>query len=161
MADRLNIIQRAAFLAQATATMGIDPKWDAAVVNYVSWNVRANAQEEFGRSALQGADDERMKLDMEKRLGKEWRKHPEGQPIWDRMVAEGGAHDRMMIEKFYEPLWIATRELAAVPAPSFGAAIFKALLIEQEDLYNDGAFKLDCIELIDADLARFAMQEAA
>lgn len=161
MADRLNTIERATFIAQGIATMGVDPKWDAAVTNYITWETRSRVQEEFGPIARRREDDNSLSRDLERKLGKGWRDHPEGRAHVERIYKAGLKDERELLKRFYEPFWEAQRHLVTTPAPSLAAAAFKMLVIQTEDVWLDGTFEGDCVEIIDADLARFAMPLAA
>ena len=61
---------------------------------------------------------------------------------------------------FLAPLWAAARALVQVPAPSIAAAVFKAVLVQHEDLNNDTMMESPPITFVSADLAQFAGEAA-
>lgn len=148
-------VTRALFNAQGTATMGLDPEWDRAVTNYIAADVRAKVQEEYGPLARKENDDGLEAIRLAHRLGKGWRETAEGKAAWTRHAANRKAQERDLTDTYYQPLWAAMRELACTPAPSLAAALWKAAVIDLQEVWNDGEFEGDCVALIDADLARF------
>lgn len=145
---------RAQFLAIGGSTMGVDPAWDEAMREFLACDIRARAQEHFGPIIQRQEAHERHQMELEERLGRQWREHPEGRPIWELMQDDGVRGDAEIAERFYKPLWAAQVKLAMTPAPSLAAVVFKAALIEAQEVYNDVGMESDCIALLDADLAR-------
>lgn len=152
-------VMHAQFNAQGLATMGVDPQWDRAVHNLVSADVLARAHEHFGPLELKRNEGQLQAMEAEHRLGKNWREHPEGKPFWETLCDEGTVNDQQMTELYYNALWEAQRQLALTPAPTLAAALFKAAVIEMNDVWNDSQIDADCIELIEADLARLSQRE--
>lgn len=149
-------VLHAQFNVQGLATMGVCPAWDSAMHNLIAADVLSRAHEQFGPLELARNARERDVMLMEQRLGKYWREHPEGKPVWDRLCELGTEDDRQMTERFYNALWDAQRQLALTPAPTLAAALYKAVVIEMHDVWNDAHLDADCIELLAADLARVA-----
>lgn len=149
------------FDAQGLATMGVCPTWDRAVHNFVAADVLARAHEEFGPLTLNRVDEdlERERVALEARYGEHWRNHPDGKPVWKRLVQAGEASDSEFFKQFYAPFYAAQCQLARTPAPTLAAALFKAAVIEAHDVWNDPDLEESCIDLIQADLARLASQE--
>lgn len=150
----LDPMARAQFHAQVLATVGVDPEWDKAALNFLSWDLRGRAHGEYGPTELARQERDREKYDIEQRLGVNWRQHPEGKPVWERMLSEGSDFDDDMTKRLYEPMWESHRQLVGAPAPSMAAVIVKAAIIEIHEVWNDGVFARDCAAIIDDDLAR-------
>lgn len=147
-------LARSQFHTQAIATMGIDPAWDRAVLNYIAYEIRAKADEHYGPDELASHDRQREADDLSQRLGPKWREHPEGRLISEAMTADSRRAEDDRSTNFYTPMWESCRQLVAVPAPSLAAVAFKAAIIELHEVWIDSLFEGDCIAVLDADLAR-------
>lgn len=156
MSKSNDIEKRGAFLAQALATMGDARDWDIAVTNWVACYVRSVAQEEFGRYAKAHEMLEQFERNMGSQHAGQWAIVRKSNAEWQALKASHDAEQSRLVERYYGPLWQAGRELALVPAPTLSAAVFKALLIEREEIWNDSGFGADSIEIIEADFARVA-----
>lgn len=64
--------------------------------------------------------------------------------------------DNVWSDRYCEPVWQAERDLAMTPAPSIAAAIFKATMIEIEEVTYDTRFDADAMDVLHADFARLA-----
>jgi hypothetical protein len=150
---------RGLFLAQATATMGLDPAWDRAVADYVARDLRSRAHEEFGPFVHRRNEQIVESSDLQRKHGEAWKDTTEGKPMWERHWEISKADDNAMREQFYEPLWESHRRLVKTPAPSLAAAVLKASIIELYEVWNDCTLLGDCIAIIDDDLARLVPLE--
>lgn len=152
--------ERATLTAQALATMGVDPTWDRCVTALLAAEVRAWAQEEYGEIAERRneLDTERLTLEAKHGKGLLYNHSATGSALSRIAVAEA-ACDEDMSNGFYAPLWQAQRDLAMTPAPTLGAALYKASMISLHDVWNDPGMDGHCIEIIDQDLAKFVNSE--
>jgi hypothetical protein len=155
--DWKETVLHAQFDALGLATMGVCPEWDRAVHNLIAADVLSRVHDEFGPLALSLADGEVERGDMKQRFGDNWRHHPEGKAIWERLQAADDDRNEAMTERFYRPLWDAQRQLARTPAPTLAAVVYKAAVVEMHDVWNDAQLGGDCIAIIEADLARIAV----
>lgn len=150
-------IARALFQAQALATMGLDPDWDAAIAGYFVWDIKARADEEYGPLERESWARQHEKDEAEQRFGKDWRGHPEGRKIWERHLEWGARYDEARTRDFYNPMWAAHRRLVETPSPSLAAVAVKAAIIEWHEVWNDGGLEGDCVSILDADLKRLTI----
>ncbi|WP_066561006.1 hypothetical protein [Croceicoccus bisphenolivorans] len=154
MADIDTIAKRVALHGAALATLGTDPAWDKALRAYLRADALQQADLEFGETAK---GQERRKLEcimLADRYGPEWRKHPGAEAERRRIFEEGEESDKRWTERFCKPYWRASRELALTPAPTIAAAMFKATMIESDEVWNDCDFPADCMEILQSDFAR-------
>lgn len=154
MANIDAITKRAVMHSAALATLGSDPAWDKALNAYLRADTLQQADAECG--ALYAATDKfrRFGWSLESKYGPNWSNVPqakaEHKPAYDEMQAA----ENKWAEVYCKPHWRASRELALTPAPTVAAAVFKANMIEHEDLPNDHEFPADCMEILHADFAR-------
>jgi len=64
--------------------------------------------------------------------------------------------DREYDERYLSKIAPAAIALALTPAPNLAAALFKAKLIEREDLHLYAEMPRDCMEVVHEDMARLA-----
>lgn len=156
MANIDSITQCATLHSAALATLGSDPTWDKALKAYLRADALQRADSEFGALDKASAAFRRSRWALEDMYGPNWSGVPkataEHQPAFAAMQA---AEDRWA-QTFCQVLWRTSRELALTPAPTIAAAMFKATLIEIEDLSNDCDFPADPMEVLQADFARLA-----
>lgn len=123
---------RAANLQLALSTMGHGAAWDAAVINYLATEALVHSDAEFG--ALAAATEARVSEQIDSAA----------------LRRAETAHTELC-----EPFWAAARALAATPAPTFAAAMFKAHAIDVAEVWNDNDGATDYMALVQAELARF------
>lgn len=160
MADTETTTRDSAFLQHALSTLGSGPEWDKALIAYVAAFAKASADYEFGdfRHAIEKYQDGNNAL--EKACGREYRSTKEGAAVADLLYDEYQKAERQRDTQFLAPLWAAARALVQVPAPSIAAAVFKAVLVQHEDLDNDTMMDKPPITFVAADLAQYAGEAA-
>ncbi|WP_298165119.1 hypothetical protein [Novosphingobium sp.] len=154
------ITQRSALTAQALATMGADSEWDRCLRAYLAWDTKVRAQTQYGAYDKAMEAGTLGRLDLESRFGKGWMRHPDAQGEFESIRAMEKDADDAFTLNFTVPFWKAARDLVLTPAPSLAAALFKAAVIEWEEVWNDSDMTADCVEILDADLARFVGEAA-
>lgn len=156
MSNLEQINSRLAMQSAALATMDACPAWDAAVSRWLRWCVLAAADGEYG--ALSKANEEscRRRMCLEERYGKSWRDLPHLKATASAHFRTGEEADKRWTEDYCQPLWEAARALAVTPAPTVAAAVFKGMLIESDEVWNDIQFPDDPIAILHADFARVA-----
>ncbi|MDE2597020.1 MAG: hypothetical protein KGL44_09095 [Sphingomonadales bacterium] len=155
MGDIAKIGHRAAFTAQALATMGADPEWDRALTKFLTCEARARAQEEYGEWAQRNEAIVRSFALLEHRFGKDWKRHPDAAAEAAQLNADSRASDDRLQVGYFAPFWASQQELMTTPAPTLAAALFKAAMIELHDVWNAGEDDLAGFAIIEADLSRF------
>jgi len=134
MGDQALTTNRAAFTTQALATMGVDPEWDRKVADYLRLEALQFAHSTFG--PLDIANDELLgvTLSLENKFGKNFRRIPQAAAAYDAACEAFQVPEKEWTERYLHPYWDATDELAAAPAPTLAAALFKVQMIYWEDL---------------------------
>ncbi|RVQ65726.1 hypothetical protein EKN06_12385 [Croceicoccus ponticola] len=153
----IDIISRRLTTHQAAlATTGVDPTWDKALHAYLRADVLQQADLEIG--AYAGANEVllRRRWALETKYGKGWRQHPAAGNECHELDAMSKVMDDAWVRDFCAPFWRVSRELALTPSPTMAAAIFKASMIEADDLANDSEFPANAMEVLQADFARLA-----
>ena len=145
-----------ALTSQAASTMGFDPKWDAAVANFLRTFSLWQADEEYGAKAKVDEAWQASHILLESRFGKGWKHHPDAAAEIEQADAAYQAGEDAHHEAFVAPYWKALRDLAGTPAPSIAAATFKQLLIQSEEVWNDSAMEVDCMQIVVEDFTRLA-----
>lgn len=147
---------RAQFQAQAISTMGVCPKWDAAITALVTTDIVARAHQEYGplKRGLNDSDLEKEGLDHKHGAG--WHRLPEHQEAWARICAAGAAFDDALCKQFYEPMWEAQRQVVLTPAPTLAALVVKAAVMEWHEVWNDRNVEQDGAELLEAEARRLS-----
>lgn len=148
------ITKRAAIHSAALATLGADSTWDKALKAYLRADALQHADGEFG--ALDAASEKfrRFGWSLESKYGSDWSNIPKAKAEHQPAFADMQAAENRWAEAYCKPFWRATRELALTPAPTIAAAMFKASMMEQEDLSNDSEFPADCMQILQADFDR-------
>lgn len=134
MSDLAQTNARAVEINLALSTMGACPKWDAAVTAYLAADALVHAEGEYG--ALAKASEALFRKEI-------------GRPAMD-------AAERHWTDTYCRPAWQAARTLSTTPAPSLSAALFKSLIIEKAEVWNDADMTEDCMSILRADFARVA-----
>jgi len=142
------------YTAQALATLGGSPEWDAAVTKMLATQSLCRADENYGVKAKADEEAGWVKIHLEDRYGKEWKHHPEASSEVAVLQRSGEQADATFHEKYTKPYWAAMRALAHTPAPTLAAACFKQSVIQHDEVWNDSDMKGDCMELVTADFAR-------
>lgn len=156
MANLEQINSRLAMQSAAFATMGACPVWDAALSRWLRWTVLASADLEFGAMAKADNDAALRSIRMDERHGKGWRNLPHLRPEIDAHMRECEKASDLWTSSYCQLQWEAARALAMTPAPTMAAAVFKAMLIESDEVDNDQAFTADPMALLHADFDRVA-----
>lgn len=156
MAEISTITARAVFTQFALSTTGIDPVWDKALHAYLRADALQHAVSQFGPLAQVEEKRQHAQIELEAKYGRNWTSHPDTEQRRGELDKECSAAETDWSERHCRPFWRAGRELAATPAPSMPAALFKAVLIEQDEVWNDGDFPLDAMQVLHEDFARLA-----
>lgn len=148
------IAQMSAYCQQAIATQRDCADWDKALNAYLAALALADADAEFGQ--FEQAEESHLDTcyELEGKYGKSYRSVPEAAELarfsYDRLRAD----EERFSEQRLDPLFEAARELARTPAPTIGAALFKVLMIEREDLGNDIYLSDEAMGIVEGDFAR-------
>lgn len=134
MSDLAQTTARAAEISLALSTMGTCPKWDAALATYLAAEALVHAEGEYGSLAKATEALYRKEID---RSGMD-------------------AAERLWTDTYCRPAWKAARILSTTPAPSLSAALFKSLMVEKAEVWNDADMTEDCMAILRADFARHA-----
>lgn len=144
-----------ALIALGLATMGASPAWDIAVTELLVWMARTRANERIG-AMLDAEETFRLaRHAIKAEHGYRWSDDRAARGKWTAAALTHTAAFDEHVERFYGPLWAAQRALVATPAPTLAAALFKARIAEQGEVWNDNEFTGDCPAIVDADLAKF------
>ena len=146
---------RAATTTRALSTLGDCATWDAAVQTFLRRRALATSSEQFGPLAKAVEAFDLAKVSVEDKFGRNWRESAEAKAI---MAVASAAFDRAQTEQdetYYSPMWEAERELVRTAPPTLNAALFKAELIDAEEVWNDTELGADAFEIVTQDLARF------
>lgn len=160
MVDPNSMTARLIFKQAALATVGIDAAWDKALQRYLRCETLYNASEAFGPMAK---DQERHTLetiDIQAEYGRDWKGNVEAMRRHEASFASLRAAEDRQIRDFAQPFWRAAEELALTPAPTLAAAMFKAAVMEQDDVGNNRDFPADCMEVLQGDFARLSRETA-
>lgn len=158
MATRDIITARVSYNAAALATMGTCPTWDAAMTRFLSAVALADADTEYGESAAQTEIRAREDIRLAAKYGPGWRNIPAARAEADRNLPPILDAETAWTETFCEPVWQSARALALVPAPTLAATLFKAQMLDDQELWNDAQFTHNCMAIVQADFARLADQ---
>lgn len=158
MADYNIVTHRSTIHQEALATLGTDPAWDKALHSYLRADALQHADLEYGEVAKIRLRHEYEEIELADKFGRDWKKHPGAKDEWNRIRAESDAADDRWTERYCRPLWRAANELALTPAPTLAAAMFKATLIETEEVWNDRDFPADAMDVLQSDFARLARE---
>lgn len=161
MTDLANQAHHATLRASAVATLGGSPAWDQVLSRYLACDALHTAMAEYG--PLSQAHEARawLAIELEKQHGKNWKDNLDAQARYAIADRAYQAADETYTADFLVPLWQAQRDLASTPAPTMAAAVFKAQLIEVEEVWNDNQFDLDCMQIVRDDFARLSGQAEA
>lgn len=158
MSDYQIIANRLAQHQAGLATLGVDPAWDKAMHAYLRADALQHAAGEFGDLAKVRYRHQVEGIDLQGKYGRDWKLHPDGKKELSRINREIHEEDERWGERYCKPMWRAANELALTPAPTIGAAMFKASIMESEEVWNDRDFPADCMEILQADFARLARE---
>lgn len=142
--------------AQASATMGTDPRWDSAVSEFLRTFALWQADEHYGAYAKADEAWSIAKFDLEHRFGAHWERAPAAQAGVESHKAALRAAEDTHHTRFVAPYWKALRDLAMTPAPTVTAACLKQSLMQIEEIWNDSLMTASCFDLLEADFARLA-----
>ena len=146
---------RAATTTRALSTLGDCATWDAAVQIFLRCQALATASGEFGPYARAVDAFDHAKFSVEGKFGRNLRDNAEAQAIMAVAKAAMTKAEIEQSETYYSPMWEAERNLVRTKPPTLNAALFKAELIEAEDVWNDTKLGADAFEIVTQDLARF------
>lgn len=136
MADIKQITERTTYYQAALSTMGTDDAWDAAMAEYLRCEALSFADLEYGELAKS------------EKFANRWADH-------EKQADTLQASNRWT-KDYCEPLWEAAAKLVETPAPTLAAALFKSVLIERDEVWENSAFKGDAMAIVQADFARVA-----
>ena len=151
---------RATTTTRAISTLGECPKWDAAVQDFLRSQALAQSAEKFGLLQRASEASDVAQGEVEAKFGRNWKANDEAKAILAPFRAALLKAEEDMAERYYRPLWAAQRRLALTTPPSLNAALFKAELIESEEIWNDTQLGRDAFEIVADDMARFAGEAA-
>lgn len=137
MVDPNSMTARLTFKQAGLATAGIDAAWDKALQRYLRCETLYYASEAFGPMAK---DQERHTLEtiaVQSEYGRDWKGNAEAVRRHDASFAGLRAAEDRQVREFAQPYWRAAEELALTPAPTLAAAMFKAAVMEQDDVSNN------------------------
>lgn len=144
-----------ALIAQGLATMGASPAWDRVTATLLVWMARTRTDEKFGANHRSEQTFKTARAALKAEYGSEWRTNAAARRKFDvANIIKNGAFDAHTA-RFYQPLWAAQRALVETPAPSLAAALFKARIAEDGEVWNDVNFHGDCAAVVDTELAKF------
>jgi hypothetical protein len=145
---------RAAFTAQALATIGADSEWDARLADYLRCDALQFADSEFGAYAAANEKLTLAAIQLEARYGDAYRSSPQAKVLADIAHAENAEANQRWSDTYLKPFWRAARDLASTPAPTLAAALFKVALIHSEEVWNDAKFAGNAMQIVSEDFAR-------
>jgi hypothetical protein len=150
MAD-IHYIHRRQFLTTlAVQSLGSCPRWDAALTAYLRAQELQWGFAEWGPMGQTNNDAEMAKIG----YGPGWQQDPVATAKIDPLVRSHQAeHDRWEAD-YLSAVYEASSIIATTPAPNVAAAVFKAQLIEIEEIWNAKDFHHDCMKIIADDFAR-------
>jgi len=154
MAQTSDLTLRSTLTTQALATMGVDPAWDAKVANYLACSSLSRADVEWGPNARAEEVRALRRYELKAKYGKDYAKNSDAKREAEAMQRASEADADVLSERRYRPMWRAACELAATPAPTIAAAVFKSLLIEIDECWNDSEMRGDCFDIVESDFAR-------
>lgn len=156
MADNATITMRAAYTAQAFATMGACPIWDAALADYLRKEALDFSDYEFGRYAAAREESGWAACRLERKFGKAWKKNEEAQREWEPIDAKFRKDEEAYFDTFSDPLAVAAQALVDTPAPTLAATLFKVQVISRQELNVDIDIGVACMDTVAGDMARSA-----
>lgn len=151
----------AVIATQGLGTMGVDPEWDHRVAEYLKRRTLFYADARFGSSAAVEEGTLLARVSLEQRYGRDYRNDPAAATELAKLDAVRAASDIRQHEEYTSPYWQAARNLATCPAPTLAAALFKAQIIDTDELWNDTHFKGDCMAIVSEDMNRLVPEEAS
>ena len=138
--DPNSMTARLTFKQAGLATLGLDAAWDRAVQRYLRCETLYYAADAFGRG---------------------WKAQPEAARRHDISFKGLIKAEEDHVRQFAEPYWRAANELALTPAPSLAAAMFKAAVMEHDEIDTSRDFPAKCMEVLQADFARLSREAAS
>lgn len=154
MADNATITMRAAYTAQALATMGSCPIWDAALADYLRKEALDFADYEFGKMNVARETAGLEELRLAEKYGKCWLRNAEARAEWQPSFEVLMRAEDEYRDNFSEPHWDAARRLMEANAPTLAAALFKVMMIQREELEREGEVDERCMAFVIDDMAR-------
>ena len=146
---------RAATTTRALSTLGDCATWDAAVQTFLRCRALSTSSEQFGPYAKAVEAFNVAKIAVEDKFGRNWRDNAEAKAIMALASTALDTAQTAQDENYYSPLWEAERKLVHTAPPTLNAALFKAELIDAEEVWNDTELGADAFEIVAQDLARF------
>jgi len=154
--DPNSMTARLTFKQAGLATMGLDAAWDRAVQRYLRCETLYYASEAFGAMAKDQERHTLEKIAIEAEFGRDWKAKPEAVQRHDASLTKLRRAEDQQVREFAQPYWRAAGELALTPAQSLAAAMFKAAVMEQDEVDNNRDFPGECMEILQADFARLS-----
>lgn len=155
MADLEILTHRTTTYAAALATMGVCPIWDAALSRFLAAHALAMADSGFGVVAEATREFDRERMRLEYQFGTDLAKDVRAKQARDANFDKMQEAENVYSETYCKPLWAAETALARTPAPSLAAALYKATMIEAQDVWFDVEDPAELVGIVAADLARF------
>lgn len=156
MADVKYTTVRAALTTRAISTLGICPAWDRAVCDYLRLQALYLADQEFGPTSRANEEHTRTVYAIEQKYGHNWKAVPEAiaaNAVAWKSIRE--AEDKQS-DELLQPMWAAGRVVATTPAPTLNAALYKAELMDWDEVWNDNKLERNGFKIVAEELARFA-----
>lgn len=151
-----NSIYRASMTSRALSTLGDCAVWDAAVQEFLRRYALSQASDEFGPMSKANEAHSRAAMQLQAKYGRGWRTNQEAVDIFAPANAALHIAEDTQSRTYYDPMWAAGRKLAHTKPPTLNAALFKAELIDSEEIWNDTKLGRDAFDIVAEDMARFA-----
>lgn len=159
--DPNSMTARLTFKQAGLATLGLDAAWDRAVQRYLRCETLYYAADAFGPLAKEQERHTLEVMDIEGKYGRGWKAQPEAARRHDISFKGLIKAEEDHVRQFAEPYWRAANELALTPAPSLAAAMFKAAVMEHDEIDTSRDFPAKCMEVLQADFARLSREAAS
>ncbi len=161
MSVQETLAQRSSYVAQALATMGVDPEWDKRLTAYLTAECLAFADLEFGVMADALEKEARARVHIQMEFGKNFAQNPEAVARYKEAQRETGVVEKARTSQYLTPYWAAAKDLMHTPAPTLAAALFKSNMIFKEDLFCEPGIGQLAMGVLASDFHRLGLKEAA
>lgn len=160
MIDPNSMTARLTFKKAGLDTMGLDAAWDRALQRYLRCETLYYGAGAFGPLAKEQERHTLEKIAIEEKFGRGWKAQSEAAKRHEVSFAGLIKAEEDHVRQFAEPYWRAANELALTPAPSLAAAMFKAAVMEHDEIDTNRDFPGECMEILQADFARLTREAA-
>lgn len=161
MSVQETLAQRSSYVAQALATMGVDPEWDKRLTAYLTAECLAFSDLEFGVAAEGFEKFQRSKMHIESEFGKNFAQNPHAKALFSEAMREVSTVEDARIQQYLTPYWATAKDLMHTPAPTLAAALFKSNMIFKEDLFCEAGIGPLAMGVLASDFHRLGLKEAA